>query len=1158
MISDEAGFEDVEVDQRALVNILTRYPGEFGVLRELIQNADDAEANKVEVHFQTGDSEKSQPIDWFDLSRVGVCKWIVINDGIAFTDGDWGRLRKIADGNKNATKVGAFGVGFYSVFSKTDKPLVKSSDKSLQFVRGEDGRLRNQFVNCSAISGTSIELELRTKEALPKLDNLARFLVSSVTFLTHIESAEVYLDDIRLLHIHKEPCKPPVEVPIPQHLVRMTSSEALTVESMQRTAQTIKIDAAECMFPSDQLMPSVLDATDILVERRRRRAEDHIPRTSHSVDTVLEENAITHDLYTATTHVNLLPDSEMRRGVRSVMKTLPSTFECRAVYFNPEQSDAFDRIKNSHSRNTKYLASLFSGPQGIVPENDGGRLFIGQSTNQTTGIALHISAHFLPTMERSSIDLANGQVAAWNHEVLNVGGLLARVVYEQEMHRAAKSKNEFGTKLGLSTMARFAFGSTVPHSGVSQILRDAFYSCHNSSKSPFPVVTAGGIGYASDPQFRQSNKDLSFLKKYRVLHEEIKDHQRSRIIMQYDIPHFRYGDIVREFETGVTREALRSFFSWWEDIRRNSLATDEARNAAEKFCTMFASRAILHTSHDSRMELKNIKYYTFFPLPDDLSRPDTIYIDVSSGVPTQGTVEAFGWSQLSLLDWLEYAHTQARQHTSNSVSGPDSDLGFRISLALVQFALVETLSEEQWDRIAAFMKDLKCIPTNKGLKTPGESFLEMADICESLPIASESEFLSIPMTSVASKSSAFEYRSVTLEHVRNVLTHTGVCEMMRWDKLVARLKNVASEETNDRLLYLLSVICRRSAPSPLPSQCLVDLRVQKIFYSKSHGRVSATDLYFPDRDLHKLKLPILALPQGRASLHNLVHSSGSFPIERFIEQLGVRRYPPLEKVISLAASGDPGVQRSARRYLLSNLDTHYSAYKPEDFSDYAFIPTQTGSLARLNEVFASQGWEKLGFKLVSKDLGRNYLRLGIRDGPSADMIIEHLKVPRTTLPDLETATTWFEHLCDHGNIPIAKLRDQLSTIPFVPVQNSSASSSEPSLIEYTSPKDCFVGLTEAKEHHRDIFSFVYFGRNGNDFLERCGAKKSPDASDIARKMRQDPKRYMKALRNNYDLYLEDLLTIAFRLDLVPDDEKQAMKKLRCFLLSGLTRRGCYQ
>lgn len=162
-----------------------------------------------------------------------------------------------------------------------------------------------------------------------------------------------------------------------------------------------------------------------------------------------------------------------------------------------------------------------------------------------------------------------------------------------------------------------------------------------------------------------------------------------------------------------------------------------------------------------------------------------------------------------------------------------------------------------------------------------------------------------------------------------------------------RLENVASEETNDCLLqYLVFIHGAR-----LTDQQISDLKKKKVFCSKNHGRVSATELYLPNEAMRKLGLPILALPRnGIASLQSLIDPSGSFAVEPFIEYLGIQRYPALDKLVALASSNDPDVQQFALQYLLSNLETHYDAYKPDDFANVAFIPTKSGSLARLNEV----------------------------------------------------------------------------------------------------------------------------------------------------------------------------------------------------------------
>ena len=62
-------------------------------------------------------------------------------------------------------------------------------------------------------------------------------------------------------------------------------------------------------------------------------AEDLVgTHTFRGVHHILNDNTIAHDLYTATTSVNLGPESEMAKGVESRMKRLPLNFKCKAVY----------------------------------------------------------------------------------------------------------------------------------------------------------------------------------------------------------------------------------------------------------------------------------------------------------------------------------------------------------------------------------------------------------------------------------------------------------------------------------------------------------------------------------------------------------------------------------------------------------------------------------------------------------------------------------------------------------------------------------------------------------------------------------------------------------------------------------------------------------
>ena len=91
-------------------------------------------------------------------------QWSFKNNGIVFRDEDWSRLKKIgesscrslrclhtlipdiAEGNPDEEKIGAFGVGFYSLFSVTEEPWVFSGgrvDLCLPFIDNPDAQCRS-------------------------------------------------------------------------------------------------------------------------------------------------------------------------------------------------------------------------------------------------------------------------------------------------------------------------------------------------------------------------------------------------------------------------------------------------------------------------------------------------------------------------------------------------------------------------------------------------------------------------------------------------------------------------------------------------------------------------------------------------------------------------------------------------------------------------------------------------------------------------------------------------------------------------------------------------------------------------------------------------------------------------------------------------------
>ncbi|XP_073710989.1 sacsin-like [Misgurnus anguillicaudatus] len=110
-----------------LKEILRRYPDGGQILKELIQNADDAGASSVvfihdERHYGT------QSLWSEELRKYQGPALYAFNDA-AFTDEDWEGIQKVGRSIKHddPTKVGRFGIGFNSVYHITDLPCVFSS-----------------------------------------------------------------------------------------------------------------------------------------------------------------------------------------------------------------------------------------------------------------------------------------------------------------------------------------------------------------------------------------------------------------------------------------------------------------------------------------------------------------------------------------------------------------------------------------------------------------------------------------------------------------------------------------------------------------------------------------------------------------------------------------------------------------------------------------------------------------------------------------------------------------------------------------------------------------------------------------------------------------------------------------------------------------------
>ncbi|XP_056298081.1 sacsin isoform X2 [Pseudoliparis swirei] len=112
-----------------LKDILSRYPEGGQILKELIQNAEDAGA--TEVKFMYDETEYGVESLWSpDMAQHQGTALYVYNDAV-FTVEDWNGIQEIARSRKreDPLKVGRFGIGFNSVYHITDAPSIFSGDQ---------------------------------------------------------------------------------------------------------------------------------------------------------------------------------------------------------------------------------------------------------------------------------------------------------------------------------------------------------------------------------------------------------------------------------------------------------------------------------------------------------------------------------------------------------------------------------------------------------------------------------------------------------------------------------------------------------------------------------------------------------------------------------------------------------------------------------------------------------------------------------------------------------------------------------------------------------------------------------------------------------------------------------------------------------------------
>ena len=288
------GMEDrVEVNQRMLIDkMLARYSSDFVICRELIQNSDDAQATSFTLQIiccpptitTMTNSEESNECDNFVISEIRA-----INNGYVFSDDDWKRAITIAEGNTNVNAIGQFGVGFFSVFAYSERPMIQSGKHCLAFVWQNNGKslttFRKELPIDQQSSSTSIILPMKDKyilqtkpikssEIVPMLDliQLKAYFTKVLSFTKYINELIIQMNDTIVFHVTKTRKSSPST---PLNLAEIKTNadneyQLLCFQSSVHTEQTFHIISG----PSMTLNHLDIEATVVIDEELNRHIEN--------------------------------------------------------------------------------------------------------------------------------------------------------------------------------------------------------------------------------------------------------------------------------------------------------------------------------------------------------------------------------------------------------------------------------------------------------------------------------------------------------------------------------------------------------------------------------------------------------------------------------------------------------------------------------------------------------------------------------------------------------------------------------------------------------------------------------------------------------------------------------------------------------------------
>ncbi|EOD52197.1 putative hatpase C domain-containing protein [Neofusicoccum parvum UCRNP2] len=937
----EGQDDTVTVNTRALIDkVLARYSAEFTTLRELVQNAADAGATKATIRLETDPSVRvplPQTQDQGVLLRHVVKNHTlrsldVANNGKPFTDADWSRLRCIAEGNPDETKIGAFGVGFYSVFSECDEPFVISGNKTMAFFwKGNTLAVKSSTLPAEQASdSTRFILDYRkssdkngdvTPSPVPDLFELSKFFTTSLTFLA-LQSIELYVDNFKILDLTKT-TSAAAPTSIPSHIGRKSEKGIMEIREITHQTANIKaewsniiawdrqeptqepvVEEAQAAVPS---FKGFFARFNIGTASKREQEQKAAREKAAAKQRAVAEDAASVSQATIALRINSVNintkvprilSSELLRATKK-----PPPQQTRLAILTAQHSDWESSVTDTSGLTVDRASDLFAS---ALPTKHG-RVFIGFPTGQTTGYQCHIFApSLIPTVERESIDLSNRHVSTWNEAMLDIAGIACRMEFDRGMiaikdklskelaaAKATKPSADHISKVMPDTvylLNQWTSQESTPSGVVGRCVEEGFW---RASKKADMLSTNGVLPCQS---VRVSLMKLGFLQDLPMVPEQLIEQARSfveKLLNRRILYYLTVEDIVQRLENKpLNEEEMREFLKFTSQMSNSDHI--DAGDLKRLF------QAAVLTADSSIIALGSISFYlNAAKYPPELPYPDSVMPLKYTKEFTRAQLEGFGWSELPAEEWIRFLLESNQRNGAKSLT---KDAEFATQVLKVISKQWDQLRAHQRTEVVELLQPHTVMPTKSGMQTPQQTYHPNVKLFEDLPN------LIVPGLKPKFLEALGLRQTIDLDYVFTRL-------------LAAPNKSTQENQPKwshmDLIEYLADV--RDSIPAK-DRTILADKQIWPVedypgFRGDAKKQYKLQQIYEPSKDNKTLGLPVIKW-RSNAEYKTLD------PKAKFLRELGLRKSPNWTEIVNMmsyaAKINDAQHYETVMLYFLSN------------------------------------------------------------------------------------------------------------------------------------------------------------------------------------------------------------------------------------------------